>query len=136
MAQKHVPMHRVMTKCHHILGLFPLGEARELRRKIRSFISPSALDTVQPLLLGQKLRAIQPDNAKVSWIIDYLADRPQFVPSRSSVLDLLLQRGTALSTSLIHTQLDCGSRHLHICSDDSSITGCILLREREEACCA
>lgn len=60
----------------------------------------SALNTIQPLLLRQKLRAIQPDNAKVSWIIDYLTDRPQFVPSRSSILDLLLQRGTVLSPSL------------------------------------
>lgn len=51
-------------------------------------------------LLGLKLTAIQPDNAKVSWIIDYLADRPQFVPFWSNILDLLLQWGTVLSPAL------------------------------------
>lgn len=65
-----------------------------------SFDFSSALNTIQPLLLRQKLREIQPDNAKVSWIIDYLADRPQFVPSWSSILDLSLQWGTVLSPSL------------------------------------
>lgn len=67
--------------------------------KIEIFDFWSALNTIQPLLLRQKLRAIQPDNTKVSWIIDYLTDRPQFVPSWSSVLDLL-QRGSVLSPSL------------------------------------
>lgn len=49
--------------------------------KIVIFDFSSASNTIQPLLLRQKHRAIQPDNAKVSWIIDYLTDRPQFVPS-------------------------------------------------------
>lgn len=57
------------------------------------------LNAIQPLFLRQKLGAIQPDNAKVSWIIDYLADRPQFAPSRSSILDLSLLRSTVLSPS-------------------------------------
>lgn len=82
--------------------------------KNRIFYFLSALNSIQPLLLRQKLRAMQPDNAKVSWIIDYLADRPQFVPSQSTVLDLQLQRGTALSTlfTSFDSRPNSGSRFL------------------------
>lgn len=110
-AQKPVQMQRVVTKWDHIMGLFPLGEAQELGENL-IFYFLSVFNTIQLLLLRQKLRAMQPDNTKVSWIIDYLADRPQFVLSRSSVLDLLLQRSTVLSAFLIRTlsltRLNCG----------------------------
>lgn len=104
-------MQPVVTKWNRIMGLFPLGEAQELGENL-IFYFLSVLNTIQLLVLRQKLRAMRPDNAKVSWIIDYLADRPQFVLSRSSVLDLLLQRSTVLSAFLIRTlsltRLNCG----------------------------
>lgn len=62
---------------------------------------------------------MQPDNTKVSWIIDYLADRPQFVPSRSTLLDLQQHRGIVLST--LFTASDCrlgsGWHRLHSLPD-------------------
>lgn len=105
---------------------------RSVRIVIFDFLSP--LNTLQPLLLGQKLRAIQPDNAKVSWIIDYLRDRPQFAPSRGTILDL--QKGTVASPSLftLYLSLNYRSRHLQIFSDDSSIMVCIHKREGEAYC--
>lgn len=105
---------------------------RSVRIVIFDFLSP--LNTLQPLLLGQKLRAIQPDNAKVSWIIDYLRDRPQFVPSWGTILDL--QKGTVAVTFLIHSL---SLTQLWVTpppdfSDDSSIMVCIHKREGEAYC--
>lgn len=57
-----------MAKCDHA----PPGETA---RRISSPSDWSALNGIQPLLL-KELSAIQPDNAKVSWIRNYLADRP------------------------------------------------------------
>lgn len=89
---KHIQMYRALTKSHLFQQKSSVG--------MESFDFLSALNTLQLLLLGLKLTAIQPDNAKVSWIIDYLADRPQFVPFWSNILDLLLQWGTVLSPAL------------------------------------
>lgn len=76
-------MYRALTKSHLFQQKSSVG--------MESFDFLSALNTLQLLLLGLKLTAIQPDNAKVSWIIDYLTDRAQFVPFWSNILDLLLQ---------------------------------------------
>lgn len=89
---KHIQMYRALTKSHLFQQKSSVG--------MESFDFLSALNTLQLLLLRLKLTAIQPDNAKVSWIIDYLTDRPQFVPFWSNILDLLLQWGTVLSPAL------------------------------------
>lgn len=36
-------------------------------------------NTIQPLLLGEKPRTMMVDLPTVSWVTDYLTDRPQFV---------------------------------------------------------
>lgn len=48
----------------------------ETLRRISSPSQWSALNGIQPLLLKEELSTIQPDNAKVSWIRNYLLDRP------------------------------------------------------------
>lgn len=70
-----------------------------------NFYFPRALNSIQPLLPKGRLGVMQPDNTKVSRIIDYLADRPQFVPCRSTLLDLRQQRGIVLSA--LFTASDC-----------------------------
>lgn len=108
---KHIQIWRAVTYSHSFLQKSSVGR--------ESFDFLSALNTLHPLLLRHKLTAIQPDNAKVSWIIDYLIDRPQFVPFWSNILDLLLRRGAVLSPSLFtlylfDLRLNCGSHHLQI----------------------
>lgn len=97
--------------------------------KNRIFYFLRALNSIQPLLLRRRLGVMQPDNTKVSWIIDYLADRPQFVPSRSTLLDLQQQRGIVLST--LFTASDCrlgsGSHRLHSLPDRLQRCSCSAL---------
>ena len=47
--------------------------------RITFFDFSSAFNTIQPLLLGKKLRVMGADNTVISWITDYLTGRPQFV---------------------------------------------------------
>jgi len=47
--------------------------------KIMFFDFSSAFNTIQPVLLGSKLTAMQVDPTLVSWITDYLTGRPQYV---------------------------------------------------------
>lgn len=103
--QKHVQTCCIMTKCRQ--RVYWAGSRTErlgssVRFPIFDFLS--ALNTIQPLLLRQELGAIQPDNAEVSWIIDYLPDRPQFVPSPPAryIGFAAAERHCAL-TFLIHT---------------------------------
>lgn len=72
---------------------------------------------------------MQPDNTKVSWIIDYLADRPQFVPSQSTLLDLQQHRGIVLSALFAASDCRLGSgRHrLHSLADLLRLCSCSTL---------
>lgn len=36
-------------------------------------------NTIRPALMGEKLTAMQVDAALVSWVVDHLTDRPQYV---------------------------------------------------------
>ena len=47
--------------------------------RITFFVFSSAFNTIQPLLQGEKLRVMGVDDTMISWITDYLTDRPQFV---------------------------------------------------------
>ncbi|KAI3374571.1 hypothetical protein L3Q82_021145, partial [Scortum barcoo] len=47
----------------------------------------SALNSIQPLLWRDKLRAMQVNTPLVSWITDELSGRPQFVRLRKCMLD-------------------------------------------------
>ncbi|KAI3352234.1 hypothetical protein L3Q82_005585 [Scortum barcoo] len=74
--------------------------------RITFFDFSSAFNTIQPLLLGEKLQVMGVDDTMISWITDYLTGRPQFVRLGSVLSDVVKF------------------------SDDSAVVGCI--REGEE----
>lgn len=108
--------------------------------RIMFFDFSSAFDTIRPALLGEKLTAMQVDAPLVSWIVDYLTGRPQYVRLQHCVSDSIISntgapQGTVLSPFLFtiyttdfnyHTE----SCHLQKFSDDSVVVGCI--REGDE----
>ncbi|KAI4900662.1 hypothetical protein NFI96_006187, partial [Prochilodus magdalenae] len=73
--------------------------------RIMFFDFSSAFNTLQPVLLGEKLRQMQVDESIISWTMDYLTGRPQFVRMQGCVSDKF--------------------------SDDTAIVGCI--RNGQEA---
>ena len=80
------------------------------------------------------------DTSTISWINDYLTDRPQFVQLDSVLSDIVASRGApqgVLSPFLftMYTtdfQYDSGSCHLQKFSDDSAVVGCISDGQEEE----
>lgn len=50
----------------------------------------SAFNTIQPLLLREKLQVMRVDTSTISWITDYLTDRPQFVRLGSVLSDMVV----------------------------------------------
>lgn len=67
--------------------------------------SPSTFNTIQPLLLREKLLRMGVRASTVSGIADYLSDRPQFVQLGSSLSVVVVSntgapQGTALSPFL------------------------------------
>ena len=46
----------------------------------------SAFNTIQPVLLGDKLRTTQVDAPLVTWVTDYLTGRPQYVRLKDSAV--------------------------------------------------
>ncbi|KAJ8342067.1 hypothetical protein SKAU_G00319950 [Synaphobranchus kaupii] len=95
----------------------------------------SAFDTIRPALLGKKLTAMQVDAPLVSWIVDYLTGRPQYVRLQHCVSDRVVSntgapQGTVLSPFLftIYTtdfNYLTETCHLQKYSDDSAVVGCI-----------
>ena len=63
--------------------------------RITFFDFSSAFNTIQPLLMGEKLRVVGVDDTMISWITDYLTGRPQFV-----LLGSVLSEGTVFSPFL------------------------------------
>lgn len=103
--------------------------------RIMFFDFSSAFDTIKPALLGGKLTEMQVDAPLVSWMIDYLTGRPQYVRLQSCVSDRVVSntgapQGTVLSPFLftLYTtdfSYRSESRHLQKFSDDSAIVGCV-----------
>ncbi|KAK7896388.1 hypothetical protein WMY93_021713 [Mugilogobius chulae] len=94
-----------------------------------------AFNTIQPLLLRDKLETAGVDCDLAEWILDYLTNRPQFVRARDCVSDLLTcsvgaPQGTVLAPFLF-TLYTADFRHnadscvLQKFSDDSAIIGFI-----------
>ena len=102
----------------------------------------SAFNTIRPALLGSKLTAMQVDPPLVSWIMDYLTGRPQYVKLQDGVSDTVLSstgatQGTVLSPFLfsLYTsdfQFLSESCHLQKFADDSAIVGCVSEGKEEE----
>lgn len=76
------------------------------------FYFSSALNTIQPILLGRKLLAMQMDALLVSSIMDYLTACRQYVHLQGAVQYCSVKYST-------------GSCHLQKFSDDSAVIGCI-----------
>lgn len=103
--------------------------------RIMFFDFSSAFDTIKPALLGEKLTEMQVDAPLVSWMIDYLTGRPQYVRLQSCVSDRVVSntgapQGTVLSPflfTLYTTDFSYRSEscHLQKFSDDSAIVGCV-----------
>ena len=96
----------------------------------------SAFNTIQPLLLGEKLmKMMGVDDTMISWITDYLTGRPQFVHLGRVLSDVVVSdtgapQGTVLSPFLftLYTtdfQHNSESCHLQKFSDVSAVVRCI-----------
>ncbi|XP_060897819.1 uncharacterized protein LOC132977298 [Labrus mixtus] len=102
----------------------------------------SAFNTIQPVLLREKLELMQVDTTTTSWIMDYLTDRPQFVRLGRSVSERAVSgigapQGTVLSPFLftLYTsdfQYNSEACHLQKFSDDTAVVGCISGGEETE----
>ena len=103
--------------------------------RITFFDFSSAFNTIQPVLMREKLQAMGVDTSTVSWITDYLTGRPQFVRLGSVLSDVVVSttgalQGTVLSPFLFtlyisDLQYNSESCHLQKFSDDSAVVGCI-----------
>ncbi len=95
----------------------------------------SAFNTIRPALLGERMTAMQVDSPLVSWIVDYLTGRPQYVRLQHCVSDRMVSntgapQGTVLSPflfTLYTTDFNYCTEtcHLQKFSDDSAVVGCI-----------
>lgn len=102
----------------------------------------SAFNTIQPCLLQEKLNIFAVDPYLVSWIMDYLTNRPQFVRmgnlmSSTLTCSIGAPQGTVLSPLLftIYTtdfQYNSDTCHIQKFSDDTAIVACIREDEEEE----
>jgi hypothetical protein len=103
--------------------------------RVMFFDFSSAFNTIRPALLSEKLTAMKVDAPLVSWIVDYLTGRPQYVRLQHCVSDIIISntgapQGTVLSPFLftIYTtdfNYHAESCHLQKFSDDSVVVGCI-----------
>ncbi len=110
--------------------------------RIIFFDFSSAFNTIQPMLLSEKLEEMDVDAPLISWITDYLTGRPQSVRLQSCVSDHLIcntgaPQGTVLSPFLFTTYTAdfkyCSkSCHLQKYSDDTAIVGCVERGQEEE----
>ena len=94
------------------------------------FVFSSALNTIQPVLLGKKLWPMQVDESVISRVSDYLTGRPQCVPLQGCVSDKAVcsvgaPQGTVLAPFLfkLYTsdfRYNTQSCHLQTFSDDTA----------------
>ncbi|KAI4894307.1 hypothetical protein NFI96_005585 [Prochilodus magdalenae] len=110
--------------------------------RVMFFDFSSAFNTIQPALLGDKLNVMQVDAPLVSWIVDYLTGRPQYVRLYHCVSDRVVSntgapQGTVLSPflfTLYTTDFNYCTEtcHLQKFSDDSAVVGCISRGDEDE----
>ncbi|KAK0135786.1 putative RNA-directed DNA polymerase from transposon X-element [Merluccius polli] len=103
--------------------------------RIMFFDFSSAFNTIQPELLGEKLRRMQVESVLVSWVLDYLTARPQYVRLQDCVSETVLcstgaPQGTVLSPFLFTLYTSDFQRNSDSCflqkfSDDSAVVGCV-----------
>ncbi|XP_045927410.1 uncharacterized protein LOC123984521 isoform X2 [Micropterus dolomieu] len=101
----------------------------------------SVFDTIRPLL-REKLTEMRVDPRLVTWITDYLTERPQYVRLKGHTSDTVVSsigapQGTVLSPVLftLYTsdfQYNTGLCHIQKYSDDTVIVSCIKDGQEEE----
>ncbi|KAI4905879.1 hypothetical protein NFI96_001273 [Prochilodus magdalenae] len=104
--------------------------------RVMFFYFSSAFNTIQPALLGDKLNVMQVDAPLVSWIVDYLTGRPQYVRLQHCVSDRVVSntgapQGTVLSPflfTLYTTDFNYCTEtcHLQKFSDDSAVSAGVM----------
>ncbi|XP_055493496.1 uncharacterized protein LOC129698391 isoform X1 [Leucoraja erinacea] len=102
----------------------------------------SAFNTIQPLILNDKLKKMGVDSTFISWIYDYLTGRPQFVKLGDSVSGTVVcndgaPQGTVLAPflfTLYTTDFNYKSDTCHVqkYSDDTAIMVCVRNGQEEE----
>ncbi|XP_051787946.1 uncharacterized protein LOC127529166 [Erpetoichthys calabaricus] len=102
----------------------------------------STFNTIQPLLLRDKLIEMGVDSYLVAWIVDYLTDRSQYVCLGNCRSDIVVSntgapQGTVLSPVLfsLYTsdfQYNSESCHVQKFTDDTAIVACIRSGQEEE----
>ncbi|KAI4899206.1 hypothetical protein NFI96_030735, partial [Prochilodus magdalenae] len=95
----------------------------------------SAFNTIQPLLLRDKLMKMEVDMHLVTWITDYLTGRPQHVRIRDCSSDTVISstgapQGTVLSPVLFTLYTSDFKYNSELChmqkfSDDTAVVGCV-----------
>ena len=103
--------------------------------RIMFFDFSSAFNTIQPVLLGEKLEHTGVDHHLNTWILDYLTNHPQYVRTPDCVSDLFVcsvgvPQGTVLASFLFtfytaDFSYNSPTCHLQKFSDDSAIIGLI-----------
>ena len=122
-------------------SLFPQGRAHSHLDKesggvrISFFDFSSTFNTIQPILLRDKLTEMRVDPPLMTGIVDYLTERPQYVRLKGCTSDTVVSstgapQGTVLSPVLftVYTsdfQYNSGLCHMQKYSDDTVIVGCI-----------
>ena len=95
----------------------------------------SAFNTIQPLMLQDKLLRMRVDTSLVSWITDYLTNRPQYVRLKNILSDTVVSstgapQGTVLAPLLYTLYTSDFGYNTELChvqkfADDTAIVGCI-----------
>ena len=96
----------------------------------------SAFNTIQPHILAPKLKSINLSNCVISWILDFLTNRPQFVKLNNFESDIIVTntgapQGCVISPVLftIYTN-DCSFNNKNVAlikfADDSTMQGFIV----------
>ncbi|KAI4897428.1 hypothetical protein NFI96_004653 [Prochilodus magdalenae] len=103
--------------------------------RVMFFDFSSAFNTIQPLLLRDKLMKMEVDMHLVTWITDYLTGRPQHVRIRDCSSDTVISstgapQGTVLSPVLFTLYTSDFKYNSELChmqkfSDDTAIVGCV-----------
>lgn len=98
------------------------------------FYFSSSFNTIQPALLRKKTFTMQVDPLFISWITDYLTDRPQFVRIDNTIVPSAvweLHRGPCCpSFYTANFQYQSGVCHMQKVLDDIAVVVCI--KENEE----
>ena len=101
--QPHVGVDNALIYLLQLAQLHLDGTSGSVRITFFDFSSP--FNTIQQLLLSEKLRVEGVDTSTLSWITDYLTGRPQFVRLGSVLSDTVVSgtgapQGTVLSLFL------------------------------------